>query len=682
MRKIIFAFFVNILFVTGTIAQNVEFTKENFPNQSRELNSALKNIRSGDKKYFSKDKKNNNILKYKQALDHYTEAQRFNPKNVILNLKIAFCYYHMNNPLSAMQYGVHAYDLDSSLSYKVLFFKGYELHLNNQFDEAVAYYNKFKSSKEITSEEKQIVTQKIKECEAGKILLKTETHCFIDNLGQSINTTLDEYLPVSTYNDSLLYFVSRRENEKGINPEDGRYKEQIYFSNCDKDGDFFAASVFDKKISKDFDAIQAISKDGKTAILYSSKNGGDLYEVEIRNGKWMTPKAIGAINTSYHETSASFTPDGDTLYFCSNRDDTYGEHDIYRSIRNKNGKWSKPQNLGNVINTPADEISVYADGKGNLYFSSRGHQSMGGFDIFKSTFENGVWTKPRNIGYPVNSPFDDVYFSISDDGKQGYFASNRQNGYGRQDIYRVVFLGEVKLFIYNPEDILPSEYSAVLKPFSVQAMDMKKDNSTIVQGMIMDAQTKEPLYAIIELYDITENKLLATFNSDSLTGKYTLSLPSGINYGVSVKKEGYLFYSENFNISDSTDSRIIDQVIMLNTLEVNQKLVLKNIFFDINKTTLRLESRTEIDNVYKLMTQYPNIEIEVSGHTDNSGTDAYNKKLSQGRALAVSNALKEKGIDPARIKSVGYGYDRPIAPNTTETGRAQNRRTEIKIIKK
>ncbi len=682
MRKIFFIFLMNILFWANGFAQNIEFTKENFPKQSRELNAALKNIRSGDKIYFSNDKKNNSILKYKQALDFYTQAQSFNSKSVLLNLKIAFCHYYMHDPSSAIQYGVYAYSLDSSISYKTLFLKGYELHLNNQFDEAIAYYNKFKSSIEITPEEKLIATQKIQECEAGKTLLKTETHCFIDNLGQTINTTLDEYLPVSTFNDSLLYFVSRRENEKGINPEDGRYKEQIYFSNCDKDGNFFAASVFDKKISKDFDAIQAVSKDGKRLILYSPKNGGDLYEAEIRKGKWMTPKAISAINTSYHETSASFTPDGDTLYFCSNQDDTYGEHDIYQSIRNKKGKWSKPQNLGNVINTPQDEISVYSDGKGNLYFSSKGHQSMGGFDIFKSSFENGAWTKPKNIGYPVNSPFDDVYFSISDDGKYGYFASNCQNGYGRQDIYKVTFLGKVKTFIYDTEDVLSSEYASVLKSFSVQAIDLIEEKATIVQGMVMDAHTKQPLYAIIELYDITENKLLATFNSDSLTGKYTLSLPSGINYGVSVKKEDYLFYSENFNISDSTDSQTIDQVIMLNPLEVNQKLVLKNIFFDVNKTSLRPESTTEIDNIYKLMTEYPNIEIEVSGHTDNSGSDAYNKKLSQGRALSVANALTEKGIAPARIKSVGYGYDKPIAPNTTETGRAQNRRTEIKIIKK
>lgn len=682
MRNIFLVFLINIFFITSTIAQNIEFTKENFPNQSRELNAALKNIRSADKIYFSKDKNSNTFLKYTQALDYYLQAQNFNPKNVLLNLNIAFCYYYINNPSSAIQYGINAHSLDSLFSYKSLFFKGYDFHLKNQFEEALFYYNKFKASVEITLEEKQLAAQKIKECEAGKILLKTETHCFIDNLGTNINTISDEYLPVCQYKDFTLYFASRRENAKGINPEDGKYKEQIYFSTSSKDGDFFAASVFDKKAVKDFDAIHAISRDGKTAILYTPKNGGDLYEVEIKDGKWMSPKNINAINTLFHETSASFTPNGDTLYFCSNREDTYGEHDIYRSIRNKNGKWSKPQNLGNVINTPEEEISVYADGKGNLYFSSRGHQSMGGFDIFKSSFENGVWTKPINIGYPVNSPFDDIYFSISDDGKYGYFASNRQNGHGKQDIYKVTFLGAAKAFIYNTEDVLSSDYSSVLKSFGVQAIDIVEKKANIVQGMVMDAQSKQVLSAIIEIYDIVENKLLATFNSDSLTGKYALSLPSGINYGVNVKKKDYLFYSENFNIPDSVNSQVIDQVIMLNPLEINQKIILRNVFFDVNKTTLRPESATEIDNIYTLMTDYPTIEIEVSGHTDNAGTDAYNKKLSQGRAQAVANALKEKGIDSARIKSVGYGYDKPIASNDTETGRAQNRRTEIKIIKK
>jgi outer membrane protein OmpA-like peptidoglycan-associated protein len=216
----------------------------------------------------------------------------------------------------------------------------------------------------------------------------------------------------------------------------------------------------------------------------------------------------------------------------------------------------------------------------------------------------------------------------------------------------------------------------------VKTVEVEEEKKTIVLGVVLDAKTKEPLFASIELSDIEQNQLLATFTSDSLTGKYTLSLPLGVNYGVGVKKEGYLYHSENFNIPLNEEAQTINQVIFMNKIEVNQVIVLKNIFFDVNKTTLKPESATEIDNAYKLLMENPTIEIELSGHTDNTGSATNNKKLSEGRALAVVNALKEKGIDASRMKAVGYGPDKPVASNKTESGRAQNRRTEFKVIKK
>ena len=293
MKHIFLFVLISSFFLSGAVAQNIDFTKENFPYLSRSLKSALKSIQSGDKIYHGKD---NTVIKYKQALDYYNKAQQINPNNASLNIKIAYCYYNLNDLFPSLSHGLRAYELDSSLR-GALFFKGYQLHLQNQFDEALVYYNAFKSAGGITSEEMYMVTRKVKECEAGKILLKTETNCFIDNLGQAVNTPFDEYMPIILGKDSLLYFVSRKENEKGISSEDGKHREYIYFSFGDKDGDFFPASPFEKKLSKDFEALQAISRDGKRAILYSTKNGGDLYEVEIRNGKWMSPKPISAINT-------------------------------------------------------------------------------------------------------------------------------------------------------------------------------------------------------------------------------------------------------------------------------------------------------------------------------------------------------------------------------------------------
>jgi outer membrane protein OmpA-like peptidoglycan-associated protein/tetratricopeptide (TPR) repeat protein len=690
-----------MIFVINGTAQNVEFTKENFSDK-QELKAALKNIRSGDKLYSRKTK---TTVQYQQALSFYRQAERLNNNNVLLNLKMADCYYNTHEPVRAAFYGERAYRLDSTSSYKILFFKAYSLQLQTMFDEALLYYRAFAASADITPSEELDVKQKITECENGIILLKTGKNCFIDNLGTFINSAYNEYLPVLLRKDTLLYFVSRREQGKTLYAIDGKFRENIYSSY--KEGENFTLPHINDKLSKKYEALHTISKNGRYRILYNSKNGGDLYESKYKTkgmpdgvwlycnpcveeqknesgkiiGKWMKPKPIKAVNTSYHETSAALNASGDTLYFSSDRKKGFGEHDIYMSVRNKKGKWTRPHNLGSTVNTEKDEISVSVDSVGNIYISSHGHQTMGGFDIFKTTFENGAWSRPENIGYPVNTPYDDIYFIMSDDEKIAYFSSNRDKGQGGQDIYRVTFLGEPKMFIYATGNNLLAQQS-VFNRYEVQSIEIEKEKTTIVQGIVIDAKTKEPIFSTIELSDIQQSEMLASFTSDSITGKYTLILPSGKNYGVSVKKEGYLYYSENFNIADSAESQTINQVISLNKIEVNQKIVLKNIFFDVNKTTLKPESATEIENVYKLMIDNPTLEIEISGHTDNTGAAATNKRLSEGRALAVVNALKEKGIDPSRMKSIGYGFEKPVASNRTESGRAQNRRTEFKIIRK
>ncbi|MDR2409129.1 MAG: OmpA family protein [Bacteroidales bacterium] len=699
MKNIFLVFLLSMVFVINGTAQNVEFTKENFSDK-KELKTALKNIRSGDKIYSRKTK---TALQYQQALSFYRQAELLNNNNVLLNLKMADCYYRTHEPERAALYGERAYRLDSTSSYKILFFKAYSLQLQTLFNDALLYYRAFEASSDITHAEALDVKQKIAECENGIILLKTEKNCFIDNLGKFINGPSNEYLPVLMRKDTILYFVSRREQGKALYAIDGKLKENIYSSY--KEGKDFTLPHINNKLSKKYEALHTISRNGQYAIVYNSKNGGDLYEIKIKTKKipggiwlycnpcvenekektkrkWAKGKPIKAVNTSYHETSAALNTNGDTLYFSSDRKKGFGGHDIYMSVRNKRGKWKRPHNLGNTVNTEKDEISVSVDSTGKyIYVSSNGHQTMGGFDIFRTAFENSAWSRPENIGYPINTPYDDIYFVMSDDERIAYFSSNRANGQGGQDIYKITFLGEPKMFIYATGNNLLAEQS-VFNRYEVQSIEIEKEKTTTVQGIVVDAKTKEPVFSTIELSDIQQSELLATFASDSITGKYTLILPSGKNYGVSVKKEGYLYYSENFNIADSAESQTINQVIALNKIEVNQKIVLKNIFFDINKTTLKPESTIEIENVYKLMLDNPTLEIEISGHTDNTGGAASNKRLSEGRALAVVNALKEKGIDPSRMKSVGYGYEKPIASNKTESGRAQNRRTEFKIIKK
>ena len=302
------------------------------------------------------------------------------------------------------------------------------------------------------------------------------------------------------------------------------------------------------------------------------------------------------------------------------------------------------------------------------------------FILLPSKMETGP--NPSIWCYPINTPGDDVYFVITADGKYGYYSSDKAGGYGGNDIYMITFLGPEKLFVYNTEDnLLANTGKSFLHTKSIKSIELEPPKLTLLKGKVIDEDTKEPLFSNIELYDLNTDELLATFESDEETGRFLLSLPSGKNYSVNVKAEGYLFLSQNFNLTDSASYQEIEQIIELKKLVVGKEIVLNNIFFEFNKATLLKESKIELDNVYKLLTDNPNIYVEISGHTDNVGSASYNKKLSQERANSVVNYLIEKGITKDRLTASGYGFDKPIAPNTTEEGRQKNRRTEFKIVK-
>jgi outer membrane protein OmpA-like peptidoglycan-associated protein len=310
---------------------------------------------------------------------------------------------------------------------------------------------------------------------------------------------------------------------------------------------------------------------------------------------------------------------------------------------------------------------------------------MGGYDIFKSVYDDvtKTWSTPENLGYPVNTPDDDVFFVVSASGKHGYYASINGNGYGEKDIYMVTFLGAEKPMVMNNEDnLLASQTAPVKETVIAPVMQIKEAQLTILKGVITDAMTKKPLEATIELVDNTKNMVVATFTSNSATGKYLVSLPAGRNYGIAVKKEGYLFHSENFDIPATAAFQEVTKDVELKNVAVGSKIILKNIFFDFDKATLRPESTNELERLTKLLQDVPTLKIEIGGHTDSKGADDYNKKLSDNRAKAVVTYLIGKGIAADRLTSAGYGEEQPIATNDTDEGRQMNRRTEFKIISK
>jgi outer membrane protein OmpA-like peptidoglycan-associated protein/YHS domain-containing protein len=435
------------------------------------------------------------------------------------------------------------------------------------------------------------------------------------------------------------------------------------------------------------DASVNLAPDGQKLFTYrDDKGAGNIYESVSIGDKWSEPEKMGkAINSSFHESSATISYDGKQIYFVSERiDDSFGGRDIFLCTQNNKGKWEIAQNAGAVINTEYNEEGVFlvSDGK-TMFFSSEGHNTMGGFDIFKSVWENGAWSKPQNIGYPINTPDDDVFFVIAASGKHGYYASVKPDGFGDRDIYMITFLGAEKPLKMDTEDNLLASITAPIKEMAIaQVVEIKENKVTLLKGVITDALTNQPLEAEITLVDNLKNLEIATFKSNSKSGKYLVSLPSGINYGIAVKKDGYLFHSENFDIPVEANYQEVVKDVALKNIAVGNKIVLKNIFFDFDKATLRPESTAELERLTKLLVDVPTMRIEISGHTDNKGSATYNQTLSENRAKSVVEYLISKGIVAARLEFKGYGLQQPIAPNETDEGRQLNRRTEFKILSK
>jgi outer membrane protein OmpA-like peptidoglycan-associated protein len=436
------------------------------------------------------------------------------------------------------------------------------------------------------------------------------------------------------------------------------------------------------------DSNCGLSADGQKFLIYKDVNRGDVFISELEGTEWSKPDRLNKnINTDYHESSSCFSPDGNTIYFVSDKPEGgLGGRDIYKATKDLKGRWSESINLGNVINTSLDEEGVFLhpDGK-TLYFSSKGHSSMGGYDVFKSVLDEQTqtWSEPQNIGYPVNTTDDDVFFTVSASGKHAYYSSIRPGGYGEKDVYRITFLGEEKRMLTATEDNLIASLSESIKEdVSAQKLEVQEAQLTLLKGIIFDDKTNKPISATIEIIDNTKNEVIASFKSNSVTGKYLVSMPAGKNYGISVRKEDYLFHSENFDLPKTAEYNEVTKDIKLKNIAVGNSIVLKNIFFDFNKSTLRNESENEIQQLTKLLTDVPTMKIEISGHTDNRGSDEYNKNLSNQRAKAVYNRLIEKGIDASRLTFIGYGEEKPIATNDTEDGRQLNRRTEFKVLAK
>jgi outer membrane protein OmpA-like peptidoglycan-associated protein/tetratricopeptide (TPR) repeat protein len=613
---------------------------------------------------------NNNA--YDQALPIFLVLDSIQPDNNNTQFQTGVCYLnapiHQEKAIPYLQKAcTDVSDKYNPSSYKekhapsdALLYLARAYHITYQFDTAITYYNKFLSM--IDTTDKQTIKdtkREIQMCLTGKDLVANPVKLVVTNLGDSINSAYPDYSPVVTADESEIIFTSRRAGQKDGT---GQYFENIYMA-YNKNGQWGQAFNIGPPINNagQHEATVGISPDGQTIFIYKDDNGdGNIYTTHLNGTMWSTPEKLNDnIDSKYWEPSASISADGQSLYFTSNRPGGFGGRDIYVSHLLPNGQWSKAQNLGPKINTEYEEDApfIHPDGK-TLYFSSTGHNTMGGFDIFSSTLDsNGHWSDPVNIGYPVNTPGDDIFFFPTADGKGAYYSSFKDGGQGEKDIYRITF---------------PAKKAEAL---------------TVYRGVIKSAvDSSVPQNIEIVVTDVTTGEQVGVYHPNTATGRYLFILPSGKNYNITYNADGYLFTSENLDVRDSTAYQIIDHAIDLNPFKIGEKIVLRNIFFPSGKAQLAPESQAELNHLYDLMTKFKGLKVEISGHTDAQGSDAINMPLSLHRAESVIKYLEEKGIDSARFQAAGYGPTQPMARNKNadgswnREGMRMNRRIEFKIL--
>ncbi len=471
-----------------------------------------------DKKDFNKKMKSANALldfgDYPNALKIYQELYPQDSTNSLLSYKIGVSMYNLKKYKSGSLRYFEKSKVQVPESY---FYLGNLYHLDYRFDEAIESFSKFSNTHDLKPEVSDSVLNHLKENSAyAKKMMLNKSNITIENLGKGINSIYPDYVPLISADESMLIFTSRRSNSTGglLDPY-GEYFEDIYISRKESGAWTTPQSISNHLNGNGHDACVALSPDGQNLIVFKTSEdllAGDLYLSTFNGADWTIPEKLGSdINTEEGiEPSASFSADNNALYFSSNREGGQGGKDIYRVVKLPDGTWSKASSLGNVINSAHDEDApfIHPDGK-TLYFSSRGHQNMGAYDIFRSKFddETGTWSAPENLGYPVNTVDNDIYFVLSANGKTGYYSSNKPQGLGYTDLYK----------INMPES-----------NFNVAAFS----------GQVL-GENNEPVHAKITVRAEGTQEVIAVYRTNKLTGKFIMILSPIGNYTFTIEAPGY-----------------------------------------------------------------------------------------------------------------------------------------------
>lgn len=466
------------------------------------------------------------------ALNIYKEVLVKNPKDPSVLHFVGLCHFTLKDYEKATENFNKAKEIKTGMKYETYLYTGKLFQINGKYDDAIADFGEYKKLAPAKEAQEEDVDVWIDQCNTAKKLLASPLDVKIENMGPEINSKYDDKTPAISADGMKLVFTTRRPETTNspVDAEgDGKYFEDIYFSDFDtltkkwKTADDVPGSI---NSNNAHDAVTGISADGKMIFIYKNdlkdpqSRGGDIYSSKIVNGKWRTPENMAKpINTSYWEGGACISPDGKTLFFTSERPGGSGNSDIWMAKRLTKTTWDKPVNLGPDVNSDFDEVGLFLapDGK-TLFFCSNGKGSMGGYDIFKTVLENGKWSKPVNIGYPINSDKNDGPFVVSANAQTGYFASNRDGGLGESDIYQVD-----------------------LTNYAVLEKDGKKISNnglSILKGVVRDGYEGYGVGDVeIDFADESGNKVGSTNTNEN--GEYFITLKGGVKYTMILKKKGF-----------------------------------------------------------------------------------------------------------------------------------------------
>ncbi len=523
---------------------------------------------------------------------------------------------------------------------------------NSEYAKAKAELTTYLARPKLAAESRMVADKMLLDCDFAVEAVKNPVNFNPVNLGANVNTADDESMPSLTADGKYLYFTKHY--------GDGMYSDEDIYMSINTSAGFAKASNMSEAINTEdyIEGAHNVSASGKYLFFTSAdrRDGvgrADIYMSRKAGEQWERPNNIGGpINTPGYETQPCISADGKALYYAGIRSTGLGGTDIWVSYLGEDGRWGQPQNLGATINTMYDEMRpfIHPDGS-TLYFSSRGHTGMGNFDLYVSHKDDkGVWSKPVNMGYPINTAGDELGIYVTADGSSAYYASAREGGFGEMDIYKFD---------------MPAQF--------------KPQFTSYIRGNVFDADTREVIHANVQVYDLESGKLYTTLSGDKLNGIFLSTLPAGKNYGVVVMKDGYLFYSQNISLIDVKEGTPFEVNIGLSKIKVGGKVVLNNVFFESDKAELKPQSKSELGVLIKLLEKNPLLKIEIGGHTDNTGGDEKNKTLSENRAKNVYEYLVNQGVSVERLSYKGYASSKPVSPNDTPENKAKNRRTEFTV---